>query len=113
MITEPNPDNHYAWGQGCDSWNLLADENLSVKQEYMPPLTRETLHYHHRALQYFYILSGTAYFKVDDEEFTVKAGQGIKIAPGSRHYVENRDTHGLEFLVVSQPPTTNDRIEAD
>jgi len=47
------PLDHYTWGAGCDGWNLLAGEALSVKQERMPPATAEQWHYHANAQQFF------------------------------------------------------------
>lgn len=40
---------HYTWGQGCDGWYLVKDDQLTVIQERMPPGTAETFHKHTRA----------------------------------------------------------------
>jgi mannose-6-phosphate isomerase-like protein (cupin superfamily) len=96
---------------GCESWDLLANGSLSVKQEVMPPNTSELLHYHAKAQQYFYILSGVATFVVDGFVNTVNQSQGISIKPNSKHYIENREAANLEFLVISQPATKDDRID--
>lgn len=47
---------HYRWGADCDAWHLVKDAELSVIEECMPPGTAETLHYHQRAQQFFYVL---------------------------------------------------------
>lgn len=101
---------HYQWGTGCDSWVLTETPGLSVKQEQMPPATREQLHYHTQAAQFFYILQGVAVFYIDDEKITVQEQQGINISPGQRHYIANESEGAISFLVISQPPTTNDRV---
>ena len=102
---------HYTWGNHCDSWILTESEGLSVKQELMPPGTREKLHFHHHAQQFFYILKGEAKFYVSGDRIKVKEGQGLLIEAGTRHYIANESGADLEFLVTSQPSTTADRIE--
>jgi mannose-6-phosphate isomerase-like protein (cupin superfamily) len=111
MITDKQSAHYYQWGAGCESWDLLANEGLSVKQELMPPNTREVLHYHAKAQQYFYILSGTATFVIDEVEYVVNKSQGISIKPNSRHYIANKENTDLEFLVISQPAIKSDRVE--
>lgn len=110
MKTTLSNSPHYIWGNNCDSWVLCGEENLSVKQEKMPPGTREQLHYHTKALQYFYILSGTATFTVGGEVIEIQKGEGIKIIPGAQHFIANNGEVDLDFLVISQPPTDADRV---
>ncbi|MFD1144358.1 cupin domain-containing protein [Larkinella insperata] len=100
---------HYSWGNHCDSWVLADTEGLSVKEESMPAATREQLHFHSHAQQFFYILRGTATFYVDTEKMVVAAHRGILINPPTQHYIANETDDRLEFLVISQPTTTNDR----
>lgn len=111
MIKSKNNAEHYIWGNGCDSWVLKDSENLSVKQEIMPSQTAEKLHFHHHAEQFFYILKGEAVFYTNDEKFSVKAGESISILPKSKHYISNESENDLEFLVISNPSTNNDRTE--
>jgi len=111
MIKSKNNAEDYIWGNGCDSWVLKDSENLSVKQEIMPSRTAEKLHFHHHAEQFFYILKGKAVFYINDEKFSVKAGESISISPKSKHYISNESENDLEFLVISNPSTNNDRTE--
>lgn len=111
MIKFKNNSDHYVWGNGCDSWILKDTQNLSVKQEIMPSGTAEKLHFHREAEQYFYILKGEAVFYIDEEKFSVKAGESITVLPKSKHYISNESEEELEFLVVSSPSTNNDRTE--
>jgi mannose-6-phosphate isomerase-like protein (cupin superfamily) len=111
MIHSKENSEHYIWGNGCDSWVLRDDRNLSVKQEKMPSGASENLHFHEYAEQFFFILKGEAVFYSDDEKIFVKAGEGISILPGSKHYISNESNEELEFLVISSPSTNNDRIE--
>src|SRR5579871_5248825 len=82
MITSIDNAEHYNWGENCDGWHLLKSDSLSLIQERMPPGTSEQLHYHHRAQQVFYILSGNAKFIVDGIEQLVGVGQSIHLAKG-------------------------------
>ena len=55
---------HYTWGQNCDGWQLVKGASLSVIQEQMPPGTSEVRHFHQKAQQFFFILSGEAAMEV-------------------------------------------------
>jgi mannose-6-phosphate isomerase-like protein (cupin superfamily) len=111
MIKSKNNSKHYIWGNSCDSWILKDTQNLSVKQEMMPSGTAEKLHFHREAEQFFYILKGEAVFYINEEKFSVHAGESISILPTSKHYITNESAGDLEFLVISNPSTNNDRTE--
>lgn len=110
MVKSKENTKHYFWGERCDSWVFYNNENLVVKQEIMPPKTSEKLHFHKLAQQFFYILKGQATFYIEEEKFTVKLGEGISIAPKKKHYIANETLENLEFLVISNTGTDNDRI---
>lgn len=100
---------HYTWGGRCDGWHLLKGPELSVIQERMPAGTAEVRHFHHRAQQFFYILSGEATMEVDGRYVTLAAGQGIWIPAGTPHQMKNESGKDVHFLVISQPPSHSDR----
>ena len=100
---------HYIWGDNCDSWVLADTIGLSVKQESMPTLAREKLHFHTKAQQFFYILKGSATFYLEENKITVIEQKGILIQPNTKHYIANETTEQLDFLVISQPTTNSDR----
>jgi len=110
MITSIQNAEHYTWGDNCDGWHLLKSDSLSVIQERMPPGTGEQLHFHHKAQQVFYILSGKATFDIVGEVFTVEAGKSIHIPPETRHRILNKGTNDLHFLVISEPKAHGDRV---
>lgn len=103
----------YNWGDNCSGWHFVDTEELSVIRESMPAGTSEKLHFHNKALQFFYILSGTASFKVNGLSCEVTAGQGIKIEPTQAHQVANNCTNTLEFIVVSSPKSHGDRTDLE
>jgi mannose-6-phosphate isomerase-like protein (cupin superfamily) len=109
MIKSTTNSEHYTWGNNCDGWHLLKTGSLSVIQEKMPPGTAEQYHYHHKAQQLFYILSGTATFTVEEEKLTVRAGESIHIKPGMKHSIANLSEIDLDFLVISEPKAHGDR----
>ncbi len=101
--------NHYQWGENCDSWVFVDTEGLSVKKEYMPAGTKESLHFHHTAKQFFYILNGTATFYLETEAVYIQKEKGIIVQPCQKYFIANESGEPLEFLVISQPATTGDR----
>jgi mannose-6-phosphate isomerase-like protein (cupin superfamily) len=111
VVSSMQPLKHYVWGMGCDGWNLVDQPELSVKQERMPPHTAEAEHFHRRARQFFFILSGTGVFETEQGRVEVGAQEGFEIAPGVRHRIKNESEADLVFILCSQPSTVNDRIE--
>ena len=101
---------HYKWGNNCDGWALVDNDELSVKQELMPKQTAESLHYHKKAQQFFFILKGNATFEVEGKVFSVNANEGFHIPAGKRHRILNNSNSNLEFILSSQPSTKNDRF---
>jgi mannose-6-phosphate isomerase-like protein (cupin superfamily) len=111
MIKDKETSEHYLWGNNCHGWRLLVTVNQGIIEEEMPPYTEEVLHYHAKANQFFYILDGSATFLVSNKEFKVSENQGIQIEPEMWHKIQNRSDKALKFLVISNPPTQNDRYE--
>jgi mannose-6-phosphate isomerase-like protein (cupin superfamily) len=102
---------HYNWGNGCDGWHLVKREDLSIIQERMPPNTSEVRHYHKNSRQFFFILSGVATMEMNDRKESLRAREGIEVAPGTAHQLMNESDEELEFLVISHPPSHGDRID--
>jgi mannose-6-phosphate isomerase-like protein (cupin superfamily) len=110
MIKSTENAEHYIWGEQCDGWLLLRTDSLSVIQERMPPGTSEQMHYHERAQQVFYIISGIASFEIEGEVKTVMPNQSLHIPPKTKHRILNNRETDLHFLVISEPKTHGDRI---
>lgn len=109
MISKQTAE-HYTWGQNCDGWHLVKTDNLSVIQERMPPHTSEVKHFHEKSNQFFYILSGEAAIEIEGKQEILKAGEGIEIPCGTAHQMFNKSDDILEFIVVSCPPSQDDRV---
>ena len=102
----------YGWGDGCEGWHLVADPELSVIEERMPPKTSEVRHRHERARQFFYVLDGTLEIEIEGTSHRLVRGCGVEIPPGAAHQVTNPGPEAAAFLVVSAPPAQQDRIPA-
>ena len=110
MVTSIENAEHYLWGENCDGWHLLKRDDLSIIQERVPPGGAETMHYHERARQFFYILDGEGRMSFEDHELILQKGQGLEIAPMTNHQFRNTSQEDVHFLVISVPTTRGDRI---
>jgi mannose-6-phosphate isomerase-like protein (cupin superfamily) len=104
---------HYIWGDHCDGWHLVKNQELSIIHERMPAGTSEVRHYHTRSLQFFFVLSGTATIEMNGEECILYPQEGIEVPPLTPHQVLNRSNTETEFLVISQPTSKGDRVLVD
>src|SRR5690606_3167937 len=110
MIVSAAAAEHYTWGDGCDGWILASGNDLLVIEERMPPKTHETRHYHTKAKQFFYVLSGVLTMEVDGQTYDVPAHKGIEILPNIPHQARNERDCDVMFLVVSAPTSRDDRV---
>ena len=111
-ISKANAE-HYIWGGQCDGWHLVKSPQLSVIQERVPAGGGEVRHYHRKAQQFFYVLSGSANLEIDGEILRLSPGQGRHVPAGTPHRLANEGPEELEFLVVSVPMAQNDRVTAE
>ena len=109
IVSSENAE-HYTWGGVCDGWHLLKSSNLSVIQERVPPGAAEVNHYHEKAHQFFYILSGEATIEINDKKYVLGSKEGISVPPSVPHRLLNESNQDLLFIVVSAPMSHEDRI---
>jgi mannose-6-phosphate isomerase-like protein (cupin superfamily) len=110
IVSKENAE-HYNWGQICEGWHLLKSSHLSVIEERVPPGGSELMHYHERAHQFFYILSGKATMEIDGRKITIKAQQGLSVPPKVPHRLFNESRQDLLFITISSPMSHGDRID--
>ncbi|WP_044641553.1 cupin domain-containing protein [Risungbinella massiliensis] len=108
-ISKQNAE-HYIWGNNCDGWHLVRNKDLSVIHERMPANTSEVRHFHHYSRQFFFVVSGTAVLEMDGERFTLHPNEGMEIPPLTPHQMLNEAETEVEFLVISQPNSKDDRV---
>lgn len=93
----------YMWGQGCQAWVLNNSKNVTIKEELMAPSTREQLHLHKTMEQFFYILEGSAVMTLENRPVQINPGQGLHIPVNTPHFIANKSSEPLRFLVISTP----------
>lgn len=103
--------NQYNWGSGCTAWQLVNQPKFYIVEEIMPPGASEIEHHHKNAKQFFYVLEGSATFYYNGKEIPVNANESLYIEPGIRHKVINTGSSDLRMLIISSPPSLNDRYE--
>lgn len=108
-IVDRDNAEHYNWKDVCDGWHFLNTDELSIIAEKMPPDTFEDIHFHHRARQFFYILSGEAEMRLQGETVRLHAGTGIEIEPMELHQMTNVSCASVEFMVISMPKAHGDK----
>lgn len=104
---------HYFWGDGCEAWVLTPSPDMLVIQERMPPRTAERRHFHTKAWQFFYVLSGALTMELEGVRHLLTAMSGIEIPPGACHQARNDGGSDVHFLVASSPSTRGDRTDLD
>ncbi len=101
------------WGQGCQTWELLARPDMAVFHERMPPGTAELAHHHGVARQFFFVLSGSLVITVDGIDHPLGRHEGLEVPPGAVHKVRNLSDGETEFLAIAHPSTLGDRTNAE
>lgn len=102
---------HYTWGDQCDGWHLVNQQDLSIIHERMPPNTSEVRHYHTKSRQFFFVLTGTATLEINEFIENVTPLEGVEVPPHVAHQMMNRSDEDVEFLVISQPTSKEDRVQ--
>ncbi len=97
------------WGSNCFSWDLVDRPDMLVVQEAMPPGTSELRHFHTKARQFFFVLSGELTIEVEGERTKLAVHDGIEIVPGRSHQVLNESDREATFLAIACPTTKGDR----
>jgi mannose-6-phosphate isomerase-like protein (cupin superfamily) len=105
---------HFTWRDICDGWYLVNQpDRLTVLQERMPPGSSEVRHLHRQAYQFFFILAGMATLEINGQHVQLYPFEGAEIPPQVAHQMMNTSDAPLEFLVISQPNSRDDRVLLD
>jgi mannose-6-phosphate isomerase-like protein (cupin superfamily) len=98
---------------GSEIRELLAHRNSSIRNQSLaearlPPGASTTLHYHPRAEEIYYILSGQGLMRLEPETMTVGPGDAVAIPPGRIHQITNTGNTTLIFLCCCAPGYEHD-----
>lgn len=78
--------------------------NQSLAQATLAPGQSTTRHFHPRAEEIYFLLSGRGQMSIEDTQFEVGAGDAIPISPGKKHKIWNTSkSHDLVFLCCCAP----------
>ncbi|MGF9857635.1 cupin domain-containing protein [Priestia endophytica] len=102
---------HYIWGDQCDGWHLVNQQDLSIIHERMPPNTSEVRHYHTKSRQFFFVLTGTATLEINGVLENITPLEGVEVPSHVAYQMMNRSDEDVEFLVISQPTSKEDRVQ--
>jgi mannose-6-phosphate isomerase-like protein (cupin superfamily) len=69
----------------------------------IPPGCSSRHHYHQKAEETYYILSGRGKMIVDGNEYNLVSGDAILIMPPEKHQIFSTGEVDLEFIVVCAP----------
>src|SRR5581483_6425624 len=67
-------------------------------------------HFHREAHQFFFILSGIATLEINGKLETLHPQEGAEVPPLMPHQMLNLSDAPMEFLVISQPNSRDDRV---
>ena len=90
-------------GQGVDQNSAYSIANVVLLPEKM-----SKNHFHPRAEECYYILSGEGEIQLNDKVMALQAHDFIRIPPTVWHQIRNRGDRVLEFVVFCQPAWTAD-----
>ena len=77
--------------------------NQSLAEATLAPGQKTARHFHPRAEEIYYVLSGHGALTIGDETRAVNAGDAIAIAAGAPHCIENVGADELRFLCCCAP----------
>ena len=104
METTENQDNSPAFDQRpWGSFTVLDEgENYKVKRIEVLPGKRLSYQRHSRRAEHWFVVRGTAKVTLNGVEILVKTGEGVDVATGDAHRVENPDQETLLVFIETQ-----------
>ena len=87
------------------------NRNQSLAEALVPPGGITHLHKHLQSEEIYHVLSGIGLMTLGDEQFEIKEGDTVCIAPGTQHKVKNTGGALLKILCASAPPYSHSDTE--
>lgn len=83
----------------------------SLAEATVPAGAKTLLHRHALTEEIYHFISGEGLMTLDTEQFSVRAGDTIAIAPGTAHCVENTGPREMKILCACSPCYSHDDTE--
>jgi mannose-6-phosphate isomerase-like protein (cupin superfamily) len=99
-IAKEEPGTHNGTGitTGYNFFSKAPDLKIAFRKRVLKP--GASIGYHlQKQDEIFYIISGTGIMKMNDESFTVKAGDAILTRPGSSHGLQQTGSEDLTIII--------------
>jgi mannose-6-phosphate isomerase-like protein (cupin superfamily) len=85
--------------------------NQSLAEATVATGQKTRLHKHRSSEELYFITSGQGHMTLGDEQFDVRVGDTVCIAPGTPHCIENTGTDDLVILCSCAPAYRHDDTE--
>jgi len=114
--TRPEQIETYTTKDGSQIRELMHPEqhgnhNQSLAEAIVPIGQITHLHRHGLSEELYHITQGVGLMTLGEEEFEVKVGDTIAIAPGTPHRIKNIGNQALHILCACSPPYSHDDTE--
>lgn len=107
-ITARSSTTPFITADGSQIRELLAYRNSGIRNQSLaeatlPPCQATQEHYHPKAEEIYYILTGQGMMRIEGEERAVGPEDAIAIPPGQKHKIWNTGAVPLVFLCCCAP----------
>ncbi len=86
-------------------------KNQSLAEARVPAGGETLLHRHQRSEEIYHVTAGEGWMTLDNERFSIGAGDSIAIPPGTAHKLENSGEGELVVLCCCAPAYTHEDTE--
>lgn len=91
--------------------SLHASQNQSLAEAVVPAGSTTQLHRHQLSEELYHITTGCGMMRLGEDEFEVKAGDTVCIAPGTAHCIRNTGEEDLVVLCCCSPAYSHEDTE--
>lgn len=103
LVEKKAPDPVTRYAKVIFDNKTFSDAPLSMAAFRFEPGQIGPKHVHEKEVEVYYCLKGSGQVIVDGEEFILKEGCTLYIAPGKYHETKNNGTEDFEFLGIFGP----------
>lgn len=115
-LLTPDESKEFFTNERCHILEMLdnhkSDKPFSIARARVEPDITTAWHRLNGIQEYYYILEGVGFMEIGEEPgFEVKKNDIIQIEPGMAQRIKNTGEEDLTFLVICNPPFTDDHYE--